>query len=327
MSDSMSDSMSSGEGANPSHPAGHGSAPHGADLPQVEAPALAPDPPETAEAASPEPPCADAAAPAKPACGTALVLAHPQPQAETAERVADQLSARSSTRFAPSFGTLAAMLAGAAILGGAVGALAMAGVLRAESSSASAYSAGLAEALGRLDRELTQFKAGTENKASSGETARLAERLDRAEKAQAESSLKLARAGEALDRLERRFAAVPVSPTAPAPANAQGDVTGAIADTHGPNVAMSGDGRRIASLPNATVPGTNLPLPALPVLEGWVLRDVYRGTALIQGRAGILPVMAGDNLPGLGRIEAVQRRDGRWVVVTSRGLIVSRSSF
>jgi hypothetical protein len=26
----------------------------------------------------------------------------------------------------------------------------------------------------------------------------------------------------------------------------------------------------------------------------------------------------------LGRIEALQRQDGRWVVVTSRGLIVSR---
>ena len=33
---------------------------------------------------------------------------------------------------------------------------------------------------------------------------------------------------------------------------------------------------------------------------------------------------AGDSLPGLGRIETIRRQDGRWVVVTSRGLIVSR---
>jgi hypothetical protein len=59
-------------------------------------------------------------------------------------------------------------------------------------------------------------------------------------------------------------------------------------------------------------------------VEGWVLRDVYRGAAMIQGRGGIIEVVPGDHLPALGRIEALQRQDGRWVVVTSRGLIVSR---
>jgi hypothetical protein len=28
-------------------------------------------------------------------------------------------------------------------------------------------------------------------------------------------------------------------------------------------------------------------------------------------------------LPGLGRIEAIRRQDGRWVVVTSKGTITS----
>jgi hypothetical protein len=323
----MSDSISSGEGANPTDSAGNGSAPNEADLPHIEAPALSPERPEAVEAAPPEQRGAEAVDAAKPACGTALVLAPSQPQVDTAEQAGDKSAAISSTRFMPSLRTLAAMIAGAAILGGAVGALAMAGVLRAESSAATAYSAGLAEALGRLDRELTQLKAGIGDKAAGGEIARLAARLDRAEKAQAESALKVAHASEALDRLERRFTPLPGSPTTPAPANGQGDVTGATPDLHGPNAAMSGDGRRVASLPNTTVPGATLPAPALPVLEGWVLRDVYRGTALIQGRGGIVPVMPGDTLPGLGRIEAVQRRDGRWVVVTSRGLIVSRSSF
>jgi hypothetical protein len=77
---------------------------------------------------------------------------------------------------------------------------------------------------------------------------------------------------------------------------------------------MSGDGRR-------SVPGA---AGAIPIVEGWVLRDVYRGAAMIQGRGGIIEVVPGDHLPALGRIEALQRQDGRWVVVTSRGLIVSR---
>ena len=62
----------------------------------------------------------------------------------------------------------------------------------------------------------------------------------------------------------------------------------------------------------------------LPTVEGWVLRDVANGGALIEGRQGIFEVYAGDAVPGLGRIDAIRRQDGRWVVVTSKGLIVAR---
>ena len=69
------------------------------------------------------------------------------------------------------------------------------------------------------------------------------------------------------------------------------------------------------------------PIPAQPsrqpgVVEGWVLRDVQRGTAVIEGRLGIIEVDPGDVVPGLGRVEAVRKQDGRWVVVTSKGLIL-----
>jgi hypothetical protein len=59
-------------------------------------------------------------------------------------------------------------------------------------------------------------------------------------------------------------------------------------------------------------------------VQGWVLRRVYDGAALIEGRDGIVEVEPGMITPGLGRIEAIKRQDGRWVVVTSRGLIVGR---
>ena len=62
----------------------------------------------------------------------------------------------------------------------------------------------------------------------------------------------------------------------------------------------------------------------LPVVEGWVLRDVTDGLAVVQGRQGIYEVVPGDPLPGVGRVDAIRRQDGRWVVVTSRGLIVER---
>jgi hypothetical protein len=63
--------------------------------------------------------------------------------------------------------------------------------------------------------------------------------------------------------------------------------------------------------------------PAKPgVVDGWVLRKAYRGAALVEGRYGILEIEAGDHLPGVGRVEEIKRQDGRWVVVTAKGLIL-----
>lgn len=62
----------------------------------------------------------------------------------------------------------------------------------------------------------------------------------------------------------------------------------------------------------------------LPVVDGWTLRDVGEGAARVQGRLGIFEVYPGDPLPGVGRVDAIRKQDGRWVVVTSRGLIVER---
>jgi hypothetical protein len=62
----------------------------------------------------------------------------------------------------------------------------------------------------------------------------------------------------------------------------------------------------------------------LPTVEGWILRDVAHGGALIESRRGMYEVYAGDPIPGLGRVDAIRKQDGRWVVVTSKGLIVAR---
>jgi hypothetical protein len=59
-------------------------------------------------------------------------------------------------------------------------------------------------------------------------------------------------------------------------------------------------------------------------VEGWRLRDVAYGGALIESRRGTYEVYAGDPVPGLGRVDAIRKQDGRWVVVTSKGLIVAR---
>jgi hypothetical protein len=37
----------------------------------------------------------------------------------------------------------------------------------------------------------------------------------------------------------------------------------------------------------------------------------------------VFVVGTGGSLPGLGRVEAIKRQDGQWVVVTARGTITS----
>jgi len=37
----------------------------------------------------------------------------------------------------------------------------------------------------------------------------------------------------------------------------------------------------------------------------------------------VIEVEAGDVVPGVGRIESIRRQDGRWMVVTSNGIIPS----
>jgi hypothetical protein len=57
-------------------------------------------------------------------------------------------------------------------------------------------------------------------------------------------------------------------------------------------------------------------------VEGWVLHEVYNGVALIEGRdRRLLEVGLGTPIPGIGRVESIERRGRRWVVVTAKGLI------
>jgi hypothetical protein len=79
------------------------------------------------------------------------------------------------------------------------------------------------------------------------------------------------------------------------------------------------------SVPPASVaPAEPKSVTKNPVVEGWLLRRVYGSdSALVEGRYGVVEIVPGDLVPGLGRIQEIKRQDGHWVVVTSRGLIVS----
>ncbi|HWG04190.1 MAG TPA: hypothetical protein VG271_04165 [Beijerinckiaceae bacterium] len=62
--------------------------------------------------------------------------------------------------------------------------------------------------------------------------------------------------------------------------------------------------------------------PKIPP-NGYVLRDVQGGVATVEDQNGAHLVVPGEMLAGVGRVEAIERHGGRWVVVTTDGLIDS----
>jgi hypothetical protein len=172
----------------------------------------------------------------------------------------------------------------------------------------------LEASLSRIDADVQALKAGLEHTSKVGMSQfnKTSDRLDKLERAQAEPTAKLAKLSEAVDKL-RVAPAVPASAATAAASAASKETTGSITPS-----------QQAAATPGAPKADAKTEISRLPTLDDWVLRDVAYGGALIDGRHGVYEVYAGDVVPGLGRVDAIRRQDGRWVVVTSRGLIVAR---
>jgi hypothetical protein len=146
----------------------------------------------------------------------------------------------------------------------------------------------LHDRMAQLGADITTLKTSlaVAQRNSGLQSSKLGERLDRIEKAQAEPAAKLAKLTEAVDRLERR------------PVQSSAEVTGSVPEPK----------------------QETKPLYA----EGWRLRDYYAGRAVVESQNGrLFEVGPGSNLPGLGRVDAIKREDGRVVVVTRKGLIAA----
>jgi hypothetical protein len=59
-------------------------------------------------------------------------------------------------------------------------------------------------------------------------------------------------------------------------------------------------------------------------IEGWTIREVSGGTAVLEGPNGVWKATRGDTVPGVGKIDSIVRWGDRWIVATSRGLISTR---
>jgi hypothetical protein len=220
-------------------------------------------------------------------------------RAKPSAQVADASRQKHSGRFA----LLAAALALAAALGSGVGSFgmtALAHILPGPASAAATETAdiqSLKRAVAQIGSELAAVKVKLDqsSRAANAQLVKFAERLERAERALAEPVARLAKITESLARVEQRLAAMPPTPS--------GEVTG------------SAPAAASAAVADKTKP---------PIIDGWVLRRVYDGIALIEGRRGVVEIEPGETLPGVGRIEEIRRQEGQWVVVTNKGLIVPR---
>jgi hypothetical protein len=221
------------------------------------------------------------------------------------------------------FAAMAAMLLLAVIAGAAGGEFATIRLSPlAETTAAAAPNiATLQASVARIDTDIMALKARLERTTNEGLTQfnKTSDRLERIEKAQAEPAAKLAKLSDAVDKL-RATASVATTPVATV---APKDVTGTVTTPAGAQALPTSQ----PHAPPAVATAGNAPMievGRLPTIESWVLHDVSHGSALIEGRIGLYEVFAGDSVPGVGRVEAIRKQDGRWVVVTPKGLIVAR---
>jgi hypothetical protein len=225
---------------------------------------------------------------------------------------------------------IAAVLTLATTAGAVGGALATASLMHGAGTSHVASNAGpassLEASLSRIDSDIQALRSGLDHTSKLGmnQFNKTSERLDKLERSQAEPAAKLAKLSEAVDKMH----ALPVPPPAIA---AAASTTSSVAKETTGSIPSAPAPQQVAAV---AVPKTDARIDSkadvksevgrLPTVEDWVLREVAYGGALIGGRRGVYEVYAGDYIPGLGRVDAIRRQDGRWVVVTSRGLIVAR---
>jgi len=195
------------------------------------------------------------------------------------------------------FASLAATIALAAGAGSFLGALTAGAFAHHPASAAvpgTAEGHGASESLKTHLAELTALRESLDrvNRSANAQFAKIGQRLDSLEHAQAGPAAKLAHVADAIDRLEKQRTAAP-------------DVTGSIGGNPPPKTSA-------------------LSPPPPPVLHSWIIEEVHNGRAMVESRYGdVFVVAAGSMLPGLGRVQQIERQDGRWVVVTASGLITS----
>jgi hypothetical protein len=185
--------------------------------------------------------------------------------------------------------------------------------LEAETARSQEILARLSSDLESLKNTAAVFKEieHTSSTAAKSDQAKLTDKVERLAISLQEPAKKLSSIEGRLDKMESQIMTTlaalntkPASPPAPAPAPSPAPAAPPVTEA--------------AAREEAPAPK---PAKSEPV-DGWVLREVYNGAALVESRnRRLYEVMPGGILPGVGKVEAIERRGARWVVLTDKGFI------
>jgi hypothetical protein len=246
-----------------------------------------------------------AAAPSQPATAPEIAVGPADAVAPAAAQAAASVGKSRYALFAGGLG----FAAGVGLIAGGIGIMG-AGHLFASPTKAPAPWAGIAnetralkQSLSKLEAQVASLKTSieTSNRQASTQRSQITARYEQSAKTQNETQTQLGRISDAVERLEKRVAAIVAS-----------EATGAVA----PKYAAA------AAAPQPA-PAEPLPPEKPAVAQDWSIRSVLRGRALVSGPRGVFEAAPGLHLPGLGRVEAVTRENGRWVVITEKGIITA----
>jgi hypothetical protein len=136
------------------------------------------------------------------------------------------------------------------------------------------------------------------SKATTDRFGRFSENLERLERFSSSSTAKLDRLAQA------QLSAPATSPPQPA--------------AQMPMMASTTGAETTGSVP----PAARASAPK-KLVKGWSVRQAYEGIAILQGPNGVVEAVLGQEVPGLGHIEEIKNENGRLVVLSSSGTILS----
>lgn len=180
---------------------------------------------------------------------------------------------------------------------------------------------------GKVAAQVRVLQAGLDNvKANLGavrsEHSAALERLDGKIDKLAQPASKMQALVDRLGKLEH--SSVDVAPTASLPPTAERSAEPKLADV-GPGAGKSVTARPIPRPSDLKAADTKLASAEDPaksqILSQWVVRDVYQGVALIEGRRGTLEVVPGVSIPGAGVVKSIDRHGAGWTVTTTKGVV------
>jgi hypothetical protein len=157
--------------------------------------------------------------------------------------------------------------------------------------------------------------------ALQGEVQELRTKLDAVEKRQQAAHRAAQAASAPPSPVETKAAAVAAAPEKP-----ESKLARAAKNESPKNESAKNEGAKNESAKNESAKIDMTPVqtiaPTSKVVNGYRVRDVYQGAALIESDHGMIGVEPGEFVPGVGRVIAIRERAGRWVVVTESGEIL-----